>query len=377
MNFDLLSILLIVTLFQGAFILSVLAIRHSLRPGQHLFLFLIVLVIVWFQAEFLSVRIPYPVNFNLFYGTSHGAWLVLGPLYFFYVRSITGKPVVIRKLLPHFIPFILFWLILPLSTSAMVGTQQVHYGMLSTFYSFIKGMQWLQYLYAGLFIAQFIHVLVYLFLSFRIILQYESALKVNYSRIDTTTILWLKTLNVLLIAVVVFVTLFIVLFFVYRIYDRQQDYIYVIPMAILTYLISYKLAGVEWTVGPAGEKSAKYERTALKPDLAIRIRKQLEEVMPVTKPYLNNELRLQDLADQLNVAPYQLSQVINDQLNLTFFDYINRFRVEEAKRLIISEPGSTLLEIAFKAGFNNKTSFSNAFRKFTTQTAVEFKKKIS
>src|ERR1041385_6667708 len=215
---------------------------------------------------------------------------------------------------------------------------------------------WLQYLYASLFILQFIHVLIYLFLSFVMISRYENTLKVNCSRIDTTTILWLKTVNILLIAVVAFVTGFLVLFFLYRSYDREQDYIYVIPMAILTYVISYKLAGVEWTRGPAEEKSHKYERTALKPDLAIRIRKQLEESMSQSKPYLNNELRLQELAEQLNVAPYQLSQVINDQLNLTFFDYINKFRVEEAKRLIVSEPDSTLLEIAFKAGFNNKTS---------------------
>src|SRR5882762_11400759 len=115
MKFDLLSILLIVTLFQGAFILSVLAFKPLFHSGsQHLFLFLMVLVIVWFQAEFLSVRLPYAVNFPLFYGTSLGAWLILGPLYYFYVRSITGEQANIRKLLPHFVPFVLFWLILPL-----------------------------------------------------------------------------------------------------------------------------------------------------------------------------------------------------------------------------------------------------------------------
>jgi AraC-like DNA-binding protein len=374
MKFDLLSILLIVTLFQGAFILSVLAIKHPLRPGHRLFLFLMVLVIVWFQAEFLSVRLPYGISFNLFYGTRYGAWLILGPLYYLYVRSITGEQADVRRMLPHFAPFVLFWLILPLCTTAMVGRQQVHYGMLSTFFPFIKGMQWLQYFYSGLFIVQFFHVLIYLIISYVLVTRYEKTLKGNYSKIDTTTILWLKTLNVLLMVVVVFVTIFLVLFFLYRSYDRQQDYIYVIPMAIITYLISYKLAGVEWTREPGPEKTGKYERTALKPDVALRIRKQLEERMTQSRPYLNNELRLQDLAEQVNAPPYQLSQVINDQLSLTFFDYINKYRVEEAKRLIIAEPDSTLLEIAFKAGFNNKTSFSNSFKKFTTQTALEFRK---
>lgn len=86
-SFDFLSIFLIVILFQGAFILSVLAIKYTFKASQHVFLFLIVLSLVWFQAEFLSVRVPYDVGLGLFYGTRYGAWLVLGPLYFFYVRS--------------------------------------------------------------------------------------------------------------------------------------------------------------------------------------------------------------------------------------------------------------------------------------------------
>lgn len=371
-TFDLLSILLIVTLFQGGFILSVLAIRYSLRSSQHLFLFLMVLCLVWFQAEFLSVRVPYDVGFGLFYGTRYGAWLLLGPLYYFYVRSIAGEKIKPLELILHFAPFILFWLLLPLLTTEMVGKQQVHYGMLSTFFSFIRGMTFLQYVYATLFALQFVHVIVYLVMSYKATQHYEQSLKTEYSKVDTTIILWLKTLNILLITVVVFASLFLLIFFIYRSYNRELDYLYVVPMAVLTYIISYKLAGVQWTASTQSYK--KYERTALKPEESLRIRKQLEEFMTRSKPHLNNELRLQDLADQINVPSHHLSQVINDQLELTFFDYINRHRVEEAKRLISEEPEATLLEIAFKAGFNNKTSFSNAFKKFTTQTAVDFKK---
>lgn len=374
-SFDLLSILLIVTLFQGTFILSVLVIRFGLRRSNHLFLFLMVLCLIWFQAEFLSVRFPFGIDFGLFYGTRYGAWLLLGPLYYFYVRSIAGRSTKPLELVLHFSPFLLFWLVLPLLTTRMIEHQQVHYGMLSTFYPFIKGMSVLQYVYSALFALQFVHVFVYLMISYRNTQQYESSLKSLYSKVDTGTIRWLKTLNILLMIVVVFVSIFLAVFFVYRTYNRDVDYLYVVPMAILTYIISYKLAGVEWTSGTAAEeKIQKYERTALKSGEALRIRKQLEDYMPGSKPYLNNELRLSDLADQINVQPHHLSQVINDQLDLTFFDYVNKYRVEEAKRLIIQEPGSTLLEIAFKSGFNNKTSFSNAFKKFTTQTAVDFRK---
>jgi YesN/AraC family two-component response regulator len=101
---------------------------------------------------------------------------------------------------------------------------------------------------------------------------------------------------------------------------------------------------------------------------------KLEEYLVIHKPYLNNELRLEDLAEMIGIPPHHLSQVLNEHLKSTFFDIINRQRVEEAQRLIASENSLTLLEIAFKAGFNNKTSFTNAFKKFTGQTPLAFKK---
>jgi len=88
MSVDLLSMLLLVTLAQGLFILSVLVVRYKLRPTQHLFLFLLVIVLMWFQVEFLSVRLPYDIPVYAFYGTRFGAWLLLGPLFYFYVQSI-------------------------------------------------------------------------------------------------------------------------------------------------------------------------------------------------------------------------------------------------------------------------------------------------
>ena len=84
---------------------------------------------------------------------------------------------------------------------------------------------------------------------------------------------------------------------------------------------------------------------------------------------------MQELADMMNIPAYHLSQVLNEQLQTTFFDYINRQRVEEAKTLITSDKRSSLLEIAFKAGFNNKTSFTNAFKKFTSQTPLQFRQR--
>jgi len=376
LSVDSLSLFLIITLAQGFFILSVLTIKYQLMPGQHLFLFFMVLVLIWFQAEFLSVRLPYDIRVNAFYGTRYGAWFILGPLFYFYVRSIVGNPFVfsMRDVL-HFVPFVIFVWIIPLFTSEFLSFRQVHYGMLSTFDPFDESVTFLQYTYSTVFIAQFFHFLIYLAVAFSIIRQYERNLKGNYSSLNSTNIRWLKTVNVLLLIVLALASLFLVLFFMRRSYNRDLDYLYVFPMAILIYLVGYKLAGVQWPLASvyAGNRN-KYEKSSLKVDQAKAYCAQLEQFVAHTKPYLSNELRLQELAEMVNIPSHHLSQVINEQLRSTFFDYINRHRVEEAKKQILADKDSTLLEIAFKAGFNNKTSFTNAFKKFTSKTPAEFKR---
>ena len=375
LSLDLLSILLLVALFQGVFILSVLAIKYKLTSSQPLFLFLMVLALIWFQAEFLSVRLPYDIKVNLFYGTRYGAWFLLGPLYYFYVKSIIAKPIqkpFVAGL--HFAPFLIFVLFIPAVTGEFLSFRQVHYGMLTSFDPFNESVSLMQYVYATVFVIQFVHLLVYLIITFYMIRQYEINLKGNYSSINTTTLRWLKVVSVLLLLVLGFVSLFLTLFFLTHLYDRNLDYLYVFPMSLLVYLVSYKLAGVQWPLTqPSNGKAGKYEKSSLKTDQAKIYSRQLEEYLLKAKPYLINELRLQELAEMLNMPSHHLSQVINEHLQTTFFDFINRHRVEEAKTLMKSDTESSLLEIAFKAGFNNKTSFTNAFKKFTSQTPLDYR----
>jgi len=376
MSVDLLSILLLITLAQGLFILSVLVVRYKLRPTQHLVLFFMVIVLMWFQVEFLSVRLPYDIPVNAFYGTRFGAWLLLGPLFYFYVQSIVGVQFAFspRNIL-HFVPFIILVCLIPIFSDEFLSFRQVNYGMLTTFDPFNDSITLIQYIYSIVFVLQFIHLLVYLIYVFVMVRRYERNLKGNYSALNSTDIRWLKIVDLSMLLVLAFVSLFLVIFFITRSYNRNFDYLYVLPTAMLIYLISYKLAGVQWLVSaPVTGRAAKYEKSSLKPEQAQTYLQLLEHFVAEKKPYLNNELRLFDLAEMVGIPPHHLSQVINEQLQTSFFDYINRSRIDEAKRLIKSHPDSSLLEIAFKAGFNNKTSFTNAFKKFSGQTPLEFRR---
>jgi len=303
--------------------------------------------------------------------------LILGPLFYFYARAIVGKPIVsLTAIVLHVAPFFAFAWIIPLLIYDVLSCRQVNYGMLTTFDPFNDSVSFMQCAYATIFIVQFLHGLLYLFVTYALISNYEIKLKGNYSSLDTENLRSVKTLTILLILTVALISLFLLLFFIRQSYNRNLDYFYVIPTSLLIYIISYKLAGVSW---PSGSdpiaKSSKYEKSSLRHDQAKVYGLQLETFMTEAKPYLNNELRMQEFADMVKIPSHHVSQVINEHLNATFFDYINKYRVDEAKRLILAEPETSLLEIAFKAGFNNKTSFTNAFKKFQSQTPAAFRKK--
>jgi YesN/AraC family two-component response regulator len=92
------------------------------------------------------------------------------------------------------------------------------------------------------------------------------------------------------------------------------------------------------------------------------------------KPFLKNDLRLSDLADSIGVSSHELSQHINREFKMNFYDFINGYRVEEAKKLLRQNPANPkMLAVAFDVGFNSKATFNRVFKKLTGQTPSAFK----
>ena len=101
---------------------------------------------------------------------------------------------------------------------------------------------------------------------------------------------------------------------------------------------------------------------------------RLSDYMLAEKPYLDAELSLQKLATGLGLPDKQVSQLINQQLGKHFFDYINEFRINDAKSLLKDQLDLTVLEILYEVGFNSKSSFYTAFKKETGQTPTNYRK---
>lgn len=127
------------------------------------------------------------------------------------------------------------------------------------------------------------------------------------------------------------------------------------------------------------EIQTKYAGSRLKDTDAKIYVNQLDTFMASSKPYLNPDLTLMQLASDINITPHLLSQIINDQYKLNFFDYINQYRVQEFKTAVADPKNKnySLLGIAFECGFNSKSAFNRIFKKSTGLTPSQFKETSS
>ncbi|HEU4590517.1 MAG TPA: helix-turn-helix transcriptional regulator [Steroidobacteraceae bacterium] len=116
----------------------------------------------------------------------------------------------------------------------------------------------------------------------------------------------------------------------------------------------------------------RYARSKLGEGVRRRIRRKLEATL-ARQAYKKSDLSLRELADMLNESPHYVSQIISQELASNFYDLVNRYRIEHAKKLLRDSPDSNVLMIAMDVGFNSKSAFHAAFRRATGTTPGQFR----
>ncbi len=122
------------------------------------------------------------------------------------------------------------------------------------------------------------------------------------------------------------------------------------------------------------KKEAQYKKSGLKDEEAKKHLQELIAYMDGEKPYLNGKLSLKEVAAHIDISVNHLSQIINEQLSKSFFDFVNEYRVAEVKKQIeeMKHEQFTLLSIAYNSGFNSKSSFNSIFKKLTGLTPSQY-----
>lgn len=109
--------------------------------------------------------------------------------------------------------------------------------------------------------------------------------------------------------------------------------------------------------------------------LVNEIQEQINILFQTRKIYTNPDLTLSILAKELSIRPQLLSQFINDNLNKSFTQFINEYRIEEAKRLLKESTQFKIDAVGFESGFNSSSTFYSSFKKITGTTPSNYQKR--
>lgn len=156
----------------------------------------------------------------------------------------------------------------------------------------------------------------------------------------------------------------------------QSFIFYVLLITVLVLLLIFLPRMLEKSFTQEPLPHVKYLRSSLTAQKAKQHLDKLLHLMENDKPHLDADMSLQKLAALLDISKEDLSQVVNEQLKKNFKQFLNEYRVEEAKVKLLDpkEQDFVLMKIAFDVGFNSKSAFNASFKKVTGQTPSQYRK---
>jgi len=410
--------------FHGLVLAGILlSARDGYRPANAFMAGLVACIAIRFLVLWL-------IRAGVF--TRHPEWSLLsnplefawGPLLYLYAYSMTNRSVAFKQIL-HFIPFLLVFAE-PIAFATYSAEQQslfINYiwsnrenaELARQVFEFVPAF-WEPFvsihLHGVLFAA---HFGVYCYLVLWQLHQHNFRLEKHFSYTEQMNLRWLRTLTILcalfLLLYLVFDRARIVFFGHFEITEFGPNVpflflvlcIYVIGIAALRQ--PSIIRGVtdaahddhdspsspdtetggrdEEIIQPvvdthksmAEAPHAKYERSGISQEDAQQYKERILRTMDEKKPYLDCDLTLRELATQVGISYHQASQVINRQMNQRFFSFVNDYRIELAKNMMV-DPATRdmpIVELALEVGFKSKSSFYDAFKKVTQMTPTQFK----
>jgi len=121
---------------------------------------------------------------------------------------------------------------------------------------------------------------------------------------------------------------------------------------------------------------AKYSNKKIQEKEANELLEKLEKTMEQKSIFKNPNLKIKDLASEIEIPPHQLSQLLNDNLGKSFPRFINEYRIEAAQKYLVTEHQFTLEGIGQEVGFSSKSTFFATFKKIKGMTPSQFKNQL-
>lgn len=353
------------------YILAAFLIAHAFIPLHEL--------ILW-GAEF---KIHVRDNVPGIYFIGGFAYYLDAVLLYFYVKSLVFRDFHLRSNdYLHLIPLGLFALFMVLGFYRYPAALRLEW-INSEYFVYSGGYLTIEFLCKTLRV-------VYCAAALMLIFKYKDILKTTHSNIEKVDILWLKILVVGFMIITLMHELLASAKVIGYIagYDFQHpdpkgnviEYIglsgnYALFFLVCTlvftsmrYFSNFEAVKQKETKEPPKKST---QEKLLNPEYAEKI----DGIMRTQKTYLNPELTLDMLAETLGIAAKDLSMIINRHFNLNFYEFVNGYRIEEAKKRL-TDPANkekTITDIYLEVGFNSKSVFNTFFKKLVGKTPSEYR----
>lgn len=338
------------------------------------------------HVQHLLLQVGY-INYVPFLDPIMGIVLsTLGPLFYFYVRALTGENHLLKKMKPHLlvlIPAVVHLIYLWIAKEG-AELQEYYYkaNNNSTQYTLTNLL---------LLLGMLGYFLFYLVASIKVLNRHAANIRESYSNIEKMQLGWLKHLIIALMVFACVISPLSILIADTHVSQLAVAYFSTFIYFIIVYKsLSYstvfsdslvpEMVSASWEQEPtfveheALQITERYTRSSLN-NKQVEEYGQLVEIFLVSNNQLfDQSLSLKQMAVALRLSPHVLSEVINRYYNKSFFDVVNSFRVEEAKKKLqqIDQLNYTIEGIGYSCGFGSKSTFYRAFKKNTGLTPSEF-----
>ena len=222
--------------------------------------------------------------------------------------------------------------------------------------------------------------LFYTVRSYWLLKAHEKRIELFASVKEDIDLRWIKQIIIALLLISIFIGLYNAIA-----QSQQLNIIANFTMLGVVYFVAYNAIRQEriflfsseevQQITEEEEQPAAEKQSLIPPSELSALKTRLRTLMKEQRPYLEQTLNLKQLADMMALSPHQLSYLLNEGFGENFFQFVNTYRVELAKELLISEEHNhlSIVGIGFEAGFNSKTAFNTVFKKITGSTPTQYK----
>lgn len=378
LHIDLFAIVILLGVMQGYFLAVFFVFTPKGNKVAHRYLGLFLLALSTCTVEVLLSYTNYMFKMLAWVDFAEPLNFVLAPLIYLYLQTFLSEQFSWKQLI-HFVPFVFYLVGMSIYIYPLPDTIKYN-SYLDAYHPdlpFIKNeiLEWGWFCKIRDYVndLMFVQMVIYVVVGFVELKKQFQKVGLSIFSKENSSLSWCRTQWLSFASIVL---LFLI---IKRTFPSDLgDHILSAHITFIIYAISFSVIRQSdfFKITEEIKPVKKYEKSTLTEEIQDQTLERLEVLMRKEKLFLREDFSLPFLAKKLGVSPHHLSQILNESLGQSFFDYAAQWRIAEAQRLLVSSENQHIKieEIAEMVGYNSKSAFNTAFKKIVGQTPSQYRK---